>query len=64
MNMGKELTIDVKANTDGLDEAIDKVGELSELIADMAPQVSIRNCRGCTFNIYPSRTVFMDDRMD
>lgn len=46
----------VAVDTESLDEAIEKTSELGELTQDLAPQVSIRNCRGCTFNIYPSRT--------
>ena len=53
----KNIEVGIDVETSSLDEAVDKIGELSELTADMAPQVSIRNCCNCTFNIYPSRTV-------
>lgn len=60
-----ELEIEVNCETSGLDDAIDKVGELQELTQDFAPLVSIRNCRGCTFYIYPSSNTWRaydDDR--
>lgn len=44
-----KVTVDVETN--GLDEAVEKAGELSELVSEMAPQVIIRNSRNCTFNI-------------
>lgn len=49
------LEIDVTCNTDELDEALEKTTELNELTADLAPKVSIRNCRSCTFNINLAR---------
>ena len=51
-----DLEIGIGVDTTELDEAIDKAGELSEVTSDFSPQVSIRNCKGCTFNIYPSRS--------
>lgn len=50
------IEIGIECDTTALDEALDKTAELGELTQDLAPQVSIRNCRNCTFNIYPSRT--------
>lgn len=44
-----KVTVDVETN--GLDEAVEKVDELSELVSEMAPQIVIRNSRDCTFNI-------------
>lgn len=52
----KEIEVGIACDTSELDEAIEKSELLSELTNDLAPMVSIRNCRGCTFNIYPSRT--------
>lgn len=47
----KAGTVSVDVETNGLDEAVEKVGELSELVSEMAPQIAIRNSRDCTFNI-------------
>ena len=57
----KNIEVGVDVDASGLDDAIEKAGELSELTADMAPQVSIRNCRNCTFNIYSSRTTLNEN---
>lgn len=43
-----------------LDDAIEKSEQLAELANDFAPMVSIKNCKGCTFNIYPSRTTITE----
>lgn len=43
------ISVDVEAN--GLDELVEKTGELSEIVGEMQPQIVIRNSRGCTFNI-------------
>lgn len=55
MTESRTIEVGVAVDTEELDEALDKTSELGELMNDLAPQVSIRNCRGCTFNIYPSR---------
>ena len=52
----KEIEVGIACDTSELDDAIEKSEQLSELTNDFAPMVSIRNCKGCTFNIYPSRT--------
>lgn len=49
--MEKVGTVTVDVETNGLDEAVEKAGELSELMSEMAPQIIIRNSRDCTFNI-------------
>lgn len=55
--MEKNLSVGIDVDTSQVEKAIDEIGELSESVADVAPQVTIRNCDNCTFNIYPSRTV-------
>lgn len=53
---GGTVEVGVAVDSTAVDDALDKVEALGEATADLAPMVSIRNCRGCTFNIYPSRT--------
>lgn len=55
-----EVEVGIACDTTALDEALEKTSELGELTSDLAPMVSIRNCRNCTFNIYPSRTTFVE----
>ena len=56
----KELEVGITCDASELDSAIDKSEQLSELTNDFAPMVSIRNCKGCTFNIYPSRSTIVE----
>lgn len=56
-----EVSIGINVDTGDLDEAIEKTGELSEIINDTPPMVTIKNCRSCTFNIYPSNTVIHEN---
>lgn len=62
-NVG-DIEIAVACDTTALDDALEKTAELGELTQDLAPMVSIRNCRSCTFNIYPSRTTFTEEKHD
>lgn len=55
-----EVEVGITCDTTAVDDALEKVDALGEATADLAPMVSIRNCRGCTFNIYPSRTTFIE----
>ena len=52
MNNGT-ITVDVETN--GIDEAIEKASTLSDTLTALPAQVTIRNCRDCTINIYPSQ---------
>ena len=60
----KNIEIGIACDTSALDEAIEKSEQLSELSNDFAPIVSIRNCKNCTFNIYPSRTTINEAAND
>lgn len=60
----KEIEVGIACDTSALDDAIEKSEQLSELTNDFAPMVSIRNCKGCTFNIYPSRTTITEKISD
>lgn len=55
------LEVGVAVDTTAVDDALEKVDALGEATADLAPMVSIRNCRSCTFNIYPSRTTINEN---
>lgn len=54
------VSVGVEVDSEAVDEALEKVDALGDATADLAPMVSIRSCRGCTFNIYPTRSVFME----
>ena len=49
----EEITIDVKAR--GLDKVTQQMQDLHDAMS--TPQVLIRNCENCTFNIHPSQMI-------
>ncbi|MBR2684334.1 MAG: hypothetical protein IKE22_13835 [Atopobiaceae bacterium] len=55
------LGIGVSVDTSEVEEAIEKTGELCDMAHDFSPMVSIRGCKSCTFNIYPSRTTINEN---
>ena len=57
-------SIKVDVDTDGIEEATEKVQSLSDAIAAFPAQVIIRGARNCTFNIYPSQTMFTEAGKD
>lgn len=52
--VAKSVAVGIDVDTEQVDEAIEKAKELSDVLDDMSPMVSIRGCRDCVFNIYPS----------
>lgn len=48
----RTVNIGVEVDTDQLDDAIEKVDELGEAMARIAPELSIVRPTGCSFNIY------------
>lgn len=52
-----KVAIDVEVN--GADEAVEKIDALADAMQNFQPQVVIRNCRDCEFEIYPSQTRFI-----
>ena len=53
-------TINIKVETDGIEEATEQVRELSDVMDVFPSQVVIKNCRNCKINIYPSQTVWRE----
>lgn len=51
-----ENTIQIKCETEGFEEAVEKVEALVEAYDGFPPQVQIKGCRDCKINIYPSQT--------
>ena len=58
MTLNDEIKVEI--NTDGIEEATDKLQSLSDAISSFPLQVIIRNARNCTFNIYPSQMMLND----
>ena len=55
-----DTNIKVKVETEGMEEAQEQIEMLADAYDGFPAQVTIKNCRGCTFNIYPSQTRFVD----
>ena len=50
----------LRVETEGMEEATEKVEKLADAYDGFPAQVTIKNCRDCTFNIYPSQTRFVE----
>lgn len=60
MDKKSEIKIKCKCETEGFDEATEKVETLVNAFNEFPPQVQIKNCRDCNINIYPSQTKIID----
>ena len=50
-----ESNFKIKVETEGMEEATEQVEMLADAYDGFPAQVTIKNCRNCTFNIYPSQ---------
>ena len=53
-------TFKIKASTEGFEDAIQEVETLAEAYDGFPAQITIKNCKLCTFNIYSSQTKVED----
>ena len=60
--MDKEINIEV--NAEGIEDVTEKVQNLSDALGAFPANVMIKNCKNCTFNIYPSQTMIMSEGKD
>ena len=58
--MSENVTLKIKADTEGFQDAQQEVEALAEAYDGFPAQITIKNCRDCTFNIYPSQTKIID----
>lgn len=54
----------IKCSTEGFDEAQKKVEALAEAYDEFPAQVTIKDCRDCTINVYPSQTKMVEYGVD
>lgn len=57
-----DSNIRVKVETEGFEEATEKVEALVDAYDGFPPQVTIRNCHDCVINVYPSQTRFVEEK--
>ena len=50
-----DTNIKIKCETEGLEEATEQIELLAEAYDGFPAQVTIKNCRDCTINVYPSQ---------
>lgn len=68
-NLGRGITMQIeemkiKCSTEGFDEAQQEVETLAEAYDGFPAQVTIKNCRDCTINVYPSQTKMVEYGVD
>lgn len=57
----KTNKVKIECITEGFDEAIEEVETLADAYDGFPAQVTIRNCRDCKINVYPSQTKIIGD---
>lgn len=50
-----ESKFKINVETEGMEEATEQVEKLADAYDGFPAQVTIKNCRDCTFNIYPTQ---------
>ena len=58
--MSENIALKIKASTEGFEDAIQEVETLAEAYDGFPAQITIKNCKLCTFNIYSSQTKIED----
>lgn len=51
----KEEKYTIKVETEGMEEATEQMEMLADAYDGFPAQVTVKNCRDCTINIYPSQ---------
>ena len=57
-------TMKLKVETEGIEEAQEKVEALASAYDGFPAQVTIKNCRDCNIYIYPSQTKIIEGATD
>ena len=55
-----DTNLKIKVETEGMEEAQEQVEMLADAYDGFPAQVTVKNCRDCTINIYPSQTRFVE----
>ena len=59
-----DANVKIKCETEGLEEATEQIELLAEAYDGFPAQVTIKNCRDCTINVYPSQMRIVDSKED
>ena len=60
----REDTIKINVEAEGIDETTEKMEALVDVMDGFPPQIMIKNCRDCAFNIYPSQTKMVEQTIE
>jgi hypothetical protein len=61
--LGEEMVREkLKAGSPSLQEAVHTIRECRDEWRRLVEEVTIRNCRDCTINVYPSQTKFVEEK--
>ena len=58
--MNTESNFKINVETEGFEEAQEQIEALADAYDGFPAQVTIKNCRHCKINIYPSQTKYID----
>lgn len=58
-----DTNVRINCETNGFEDATEKIETLAEAYDGFPAQVTFRNCHHCTFNIYPSQTKIMTNEV-
>jgi hypothetical protein len=58
--MNTESNFKINVETEGFEEAQEQIEALADAYDGFPAQVTIKNCRDCTINIYPRQTKYID----
>ena len=59
-----DTNIKINCETEGFEEAEQAITALCDAYDGFPQQVQIKNCKNCTFNIYPSQTKIIESEAD
>lgn len=59
-----DSTYKINVETEGFDEAIEKIEMLADAYDGFPAQLVIKNCRGCTINVHPSQVMIKRGKND
>lgn len=55
-----DTNVKIKCETEGFDDAQERVEALASAYDGFPAQVTIKQCRNCTINVYPSQTKIIE----
>lgn len=55
-----DTNIKIKCETEGFEEAQEKIDALVDAYDSFPTQVMIKHCHDCTINVYPSQAIYKE----